>query len=55
MVGEYMTDQAAERCGSAAPPRAHAARVADGNGRLLPSVGFTLLLPTVGGRSVQRR
>jgi hypothetical protein len=28
---------------------------AEGYGWLLPSVGFTLLLPTVGGRSVQRR
>ena len=45
-----------QRVGAGAAPAGMAVTlVAEDDGRLLPSVGFTLLLPTLGGRSVQRR
>jgi hypothetical protein len=55
MAGAIIRNQSAGRSRNGGLPGAVAAPVAEGNGRLLPSVGFTLLLPTLGGRSVQRR
>ena len=55
MAGAIIRINQRDDAGAVGLRRAVAVLVAEENGRLLPSVGFTLLLPTLGGRSVQRR